>query len=90
MVWHPIDQRFEETTNKNREIHSFKSVIISRETLAERISATKGKCKVQKLSLIIQGELFILGDLIDLTFAADKNLAFRAAGILEKLVFEGS
>lgn len=44
-----------------------------------------GKAKVLELSQILREEQFALRDLINLTFYADKNIAFRAAWILENV-----
>ena len=47
-----------------------------------------GKIKVVKLSAILKREQFVLRDLIDITFHPDKNIAFRAAWILENLFLQ--
>ncbi|WP_428331004.1 hypothetical protein [Mucilaginibacter sp.] len=59
--------------------------MITSEGLIKQISSTIGKTKVLELSLILKEQNFTLRDLIDLTFYADKNIAFRAAWILENL-----
>jgi hypothetical protein len=56
--------------------------------LLKQISATIGKMKVLELSRILKEEQFALRDLIDLTFYPDKNIAFRAAWILENVFLQ--
>ncbi len=46
------------------------------------------KSRVVKLSAILQKQHFFLRDLIDITFHQDKNIAFRAAWILENLFLQ--
>ncbi len=46
------------------------------------------KTKVLKLSRILEEEAFALRDLIDLTFDADRDIAFRAAWILENVFLQ--
>lgn len=46
------------------------------------------KTKVVKLSAIIQKQQFSIKDLIDITFHPDKNIAFKAAWILENLFLQ--
>ncbi len=58
--------------------------MISQSELIKQISSTIGKPKVIELSCILK-EQFALRDLIDITFYADKNIAFRAAWILENV-----
>jgi|SRR6185503_3186818 len=58
------------------------------ETLLKQISGTIGKMKVLELTRILKEEQFALRDLIDLTFYADKNIAFRAAWILENVFLQ--
>lgn len=59
--------------------------MLSRDDLIKQISNTIGKSKVIELSLILKSQHFALRDLIDLTFYANKDIAFRAAWILENL-----
>jgi hypothetical protein len=59
--------------------------MMTAETLTKQISNTIGKIKVLELILILTEQQFALHDLIDLTFYPDKNIAFRAAWILENL-----
>jgi hypothetical protein len=56
--------------------------------LIKQISTTIGKSKVINLSRVLKNEHFALRDLIDVTFHPDKNIAFRAAWILENLFLE--
>lgn len=53
--------------------------------LIQQITNTIGKAKVLELSQILKKQNFALRDLIDLTFYPDKDIAFRAAWILENL-----
>jgi len=53
--------------------------------LCEQLAATFGKTKVNKLVVILKEKNFALRDLIDLTFNADKTIAFRAAWLLESV-----
>jgi len=46
------------------------------------------KTKVVKLTALIQDQQFSIHDLIDITFHPDKNIAFRAAWILENLLLQ--
>ena len=55
------------------------------ESLFKQISNTIGKTKVLELSRILKEENFALRDLIDLSFYPDKDIAFRAAWILENI-----
>jgi hypothetical protein len=59
--------------------------MISKEELIKQISNTIGKTKVLELSRILKDEAFALRDLIDLTFYADRDIAFRAVWILENV-----
>jgi len=62
--------------------------MITHDELIKQISATIGKVKVLELSAILKKQDFALRDLIDLTFHPDKDIAFRAAWILENLFLE--
>ncbi len=57
--------------------------MITRDELIKQISSTLGKTKVLELSRILKEQKFSLHDLIDLTFYTDRDIAFRAAWILE-------
>ncbi|MFI5139105.1 MAG: hypothetical protein ACHQIM_14880 [Sphingobacteriales bacterium] len=59
--------------------------MISRGELIAQLSNSIGKRKVLELSRILEEQHFALRDLIDLTFIDDKNVAFRAAWILENI-----
>jgi hypothetical protein len=59
--------------------------MITQAQLIKQISNTMGKTKVLELSRILKEQQFALHDLIDLTFYADKDIAFRAAWILENI-----
>jgi hypothetical protein len=62
--------------------------MITQTELLKQISNTIGKTKVLELSHILYEQDFALHDLIDLTFNADKNIAFRAAWILENVFLQ--
>jgi len=59
--------------------------MLSPDDLIKEINATLVKAKVVKLTNILEKQQFALRDLIDITFYPDKNIAFRAAWILENL-----
>jgi hypothetical protein len=63
----------------------FTKKMISQAEFIKQISGTIGKTKVLELSRILNEQQFALRDLVDITFHADKNIAFRAAWILENL-----
>jgi hypothetical protein len=69
-------------------LYPFPQKMISRDDLIKQISATIGKTKVLELSRILKEQQFALRDLIDIIFYADKNIAFRAAWILENVFLE--
>ncbi|MDB5008447.1 MAG: hypothetical protein JWP45_2840 [Mucilaginibacter sp.] len=56
--------------------------------LLKQLSNTIGKPKVLELSRLLKEQQFALRDLIDLTFYADKDIAFRAAWILENIFLQ--
>lgn len=56
--------------------------------LIKQLAATIGKTKVLELTRILKEQQFALRDLIDLTFYPDKNIAFRAAWILENVFLQ--
>lgn len=62
--------------------------MISRADLIKQLSNTIGKLKVLELSRILEQEQFALRDLIDITFDADKDIAFRAAWLLENVFLQ--
>ena len=62
--------------------------MITREELIKQLSGTMGKTKVLELSRILKEQRFALRDLIDLTFNADRDIAFRAAWILENVFLQ--
>ena len=53
--------------------------------LIKEISGTMAKVKVVKLTAILEKQHFAVRDLIDITFYSNKDIAFRAAWILENL-----
>jgi hypothetical protein len=59
--------------------------MISREELIKQITNTIGKTKVLELTRILREQDFALRDLIDLTFNENRDIAFRAAWILENV-----
>ncbi len=62
--------------------------MINKEELIKQISNTIGKTKVLELSRILRDEQFALRDLIDLTFYNERDIAFRAAWILENIFLQ--
>ena len=58
------------------------------ENLIKQISNTIGKSRVLELTRILKEQQFALRDLISLTFYPDKNVAFRAAWILENIFLQ--
>jgi hypothetical protein len=62
--------------------------MLTKEELVKEISQTIQKLKVEKLTAILQKQNFAIRDLVDITFHEDKNIAFRAAWILENLFLE--
>ena len=61
---------------------------MTRDELVKQLSATIGKTKVLELSAILKAQQFTLRDLIDVTFNPNKDIAFRAAWILENLILQ--
>ena len=59
--------------------------MLSKSEFLDQIAGTIGKTKVIELSRILHAQNFALHDLVDLTFYEDKNIAFRAAWVLENL-----
>ena len=62
--------------------------MLTSDELIKEISTTLIKSKVVKLKTILEKQQFALTDLINITFYPDKNIAFRAAWILENLFLE--
>jgi hypothetical protein len=60
----------------------------SQSQLIQQIKNTIGKAKVLELTKIMKKEQFALNDLIDLTFYADKDIAFRASWLLENIYLQ--
>ena len=61
--------------------------MISQAELVTQLSNTIGKTKVLELTCILREQQFALRDLIDLTFHRNKDIAFRAARLLENVFF---
>jgi hypothetical protein len=61
---------------------------MTKEELIEELKATLVKTKVDKLSKIVKQQSFSLRDLVDVTFHENKNIAFRAAWVLENVFLE--
>jgi hypothetical protein len=72
----------------NLQIFKSSNFQIKKMDLLKQLSDTIGKKKVLELSRILKEEHFALRDLIDLTFYSDKDVAFRAAWILENMFLE--
>src|ERR1700748_2285045 len=62
--------------------------MITLDGLIKQITGTIGKTKVLELTRILYEEKFALRDLIDITFHSDKDIAFRAAWILENVFLQ--
>jgi hypothetical protein len=62
--------------------------MLTSDELIKEISTTLSKTKVVKLGAIVEKQQFALKDLIAITFHPDKNIAFRAAWILENLFLQ--
>ena len=62
--------------------------MLTQDELIKEISKTLVKVKVLKLTAILEKQNFALRDLIEITFHPDKNIAFRAAWILENLFLQ--
>jgi hypothetical protein len=62
--------------------------MLTPDELIKEISTTMVKARVIKLSAILKEQNFAICDLIDITFHPDKNIAFRAAWILENLFLQ--
>ena len=62
--------------------------MISKSDLIKQITGTIGKTKVLELTRILKEEQFALRDLLNLTFDPNKDIAFRAAWILENIFLQ--
>lgn len=62
--------------------------MLTKDQLIKQITSTLGKKKVVELTNILYHKHFKLRDLIDLTFHAEKKIAFRAAWLLENLFLQ--
>lgn len=62
--------------------------MLSKSVLIKQLSGTIGKLKVLELTRILKEESFALRDLADITFYPEKDIAFRAAGILENIFLQ--
>jgi hypothetical protein len=62
--------------------------MLTSDELIKEIGTTLTKAKVVKLTAILKKQQFSVKDLIDITFHPDKNIAFRAAWILENLFLQ--
>jgi hypothetical protein len=61
-------------------------IAMTQAELIKQLTDTLGKTKVNKLTQLLKKQEFALHDLIDLTFHANKRIAFRAAWLLENLL----
>src|ERR1700744_4810760 len=59
--------------------------MLTSQQLIQQITSTIGKAKVIKLSKILKEQQFALHDLVDITFNENKDIAFRAAWLLENI-----
>jgi hypothetical protein len=62
--------------------------MITQAELLKHLSTAMGKARVLELSRIVKEQQFALRDLIDLTFNVDRDIAFRAAWILENVFLQ--
>ena len=62
--------------------------MLNKAQLLEQINATMGKARILELALLLQNKNFELPDLIALTFHENKNIAFRAAWLLENVFLQ--
>ena len=62
--------------------------MLTTDELIKELSATIGKTKVDKLTVILKEHHFALKDLINLTFHPHKVIAYRAAWLLENLFLQ--
>lgn len=62
--------------------------MLTADELIKEISTAMGKIRVVKLKAILEKQQFALPGLIDITFHPNKNIAFRAAWILENLFLQ--
>jgi len=62
--------------------------MLAHDELVKQLANPMGKTKVLTLSRILREEQFALRDLIDLTFYTDRDIAFRAAWILENIFLD--
>jgi len=62
--------------------------MLNKGELVGSIKSRIGKLKVIKLTEILQKEQFSLRDLVDITFSDDRDIAFRAAWLLENLFLQ--
>ncbi|MFB9844905.1 hypothetical protein [Mucilaginibacter ginsenosidivorans] len=62
--------------------------MLTSEELVDSIKSRIGKLKVVKLTEILQKEQFSVHDLIDITFSENRDIAFRAAWLLENLFLQ--
>jgi hypothetical protein len=58
--------------------------------LIKEISTAGSKSRVVKLSILLKKQNFGLHDLIDISFHPDKNIAFKAAWVLENLFLQNA
>lgn len=62
--------------------------MLTSDELIKQIGAGITRVKVVKLGAILKKQHFLIKDLIGITFHPDKNIAFRAAWILENLYLQ--
>lgn len=62
--------------------------MFSKEELVGSIKSRIGKLKVIRLTEILEKEHFAIRDLVNLTFHPDKDIAFRAAWLVENLLLK--
>lgn len=62
--------------------------MLTKNQLLKQITATMGKAKVLELTNILRQKKFKLRDLVELSFDANKKIAFRAAWLLENVFLQ--
>jgi hypothetical protein len=62
--------------------------MLSRDDIVKQLTASMGKTTVVELSKTLKKQNFAFCDVIDLTFHPDKQVAFRAAWLMDTMYFD--
>ena len=62
--------------------------MLSRDEIVKQLTTSMGKTTVVELSKTLKKQNFALRDVIDLTFHPDKQVAFRAAWLMDTMYFD--